>query len=70
MAFEMAVVASVLRNSSTTKTPARSAFKNDSPQWLLPIQLKDTVLSVNAVEAVVLETTPFTVMEHTLVDAR
>jgi hypothetical protein len=27
IAFAMAVVASVLRNSSTTKTPARSAFK-------------------------------------------
>jgi hypothetical protein len=70
MASEIAVVAAVSKYSSTTNKPAMSAFRNDSPQWLLPIQLKDTVLSVNAVEAVVLETTPFTVMEHTLVDAR
>jgi hypothetical protein len=37
MALAMAVVESVLRNSSTTKTPATSPFKYGSPQWLLPM---------------------------------
>jgi hypothetical protein len=32
IALAIVVVASVLRNSSTTKTPARSAFKKESPQ--------------------------------------
>ncbi len=34
---EIPVIVFVLRNSSTTKTPARSAFKKGSLQWLLPM---------------------------------
>jgi hypothetical protein len=55
MASEMAVVVSVLRNSSTTKTPAMSAFKKGFAQLLLPMKFKDEVLSVIVVEPVVVD---------------
>jgi len=72
---EMAVVASVLRNSSTTKTPAKSPLKYSPPQACCiftpcPIQVFDTVLSVSGEEAIRVDTTPFAVTEHILVDER
>jgi hypothetical protein len=72
IAFAIAVVASVLRNSSTAKRPAMSPFKKKSvgDQLLLPIKLEDTVLSVTVVEPVVVNATPFTVNEQILVDVR
>jgi hypothetical protein len=69
MAFAIAAVASVPRNSSTTKTPAISPFKKASDaQLLLPMKLEDTVLSSNSVDPVEVDTTPFTVNEDSLVD--
>jgi hypothetical protein len=71
IAFAIAVVASVLRNSSTTKSPAMSPLKKGSVcTLLLPIKFEDTVLSVITVEAVLVDVTPFTVNERTLVDVR
>ena len=69
IAFAIAVVASVLRNSSTTKRPAMSPLKKFA-EPVLPSIVEDTVLSVGAVEPVVVDTTPFTVKEETLVDVR
>jgi len=62
IAFTMAVVASVLRNSSTAKRPAMSPLKKFATT-VLPIIVEDTVLSVTAVEPVVVDVTPFTVNE-------
>jgi len=48
MASAIAVVAAVLRYSSTTNKPAMSAFKYGSlPKLLLPIQVFNNVLSAN-----------------------
>ena len=67
----IAVVASGFRYSSTTKTPAMSAFKYGSFEYaLLPMYVADTVLSVSAVEAVPLKEIPFTVKLYCIVDAR
>ena len=71
MALAIALVAFVLRYSSTTNTPAMSPLKKASVQWLLPNQLKDDVLSVVFADAIAAElATPFTVSQHSLVDAR
>jgi hypothetical protein len=60
MASTMAVVAAVSRYSSTTKQPATSAVKKSlDGDWLMPMELTDNVLSVNAV-ATLFVTTPFT----------
>jgi hypothetical protein len=72
IALAMAVVASVLRNSSTAKRPAMSPLKNPgSPTELLqPMTVEDKLLSIDDVEPVVVDTTPFTFNEQTLVDVR
>jgi hypothetical protein len=71
MALAIALVAFVLRYSSTTNTPPMSPLKKASVQWLLPNQLKDDVLSVVFTDAIEAElATPFTVNQHSLVDAR
>jgi hypothetical protein len=70
MVSEMVVVAVVPKYSSTTNTPAISAFKWASPLLLLAIQLCVNVLSVIAVAIVpVLVTAPFTDIEYPLLDA-
>jgi len=64
MASTIAVVEAVLMYSSTTSTPAMSAFKEGSPLLLLAIQLCVNVLSIIAVAIVpVLVTAPFTDIE-------
>jgi hypothetical protein len=70
IAVAIAVVASVLRNSSTAKRPAMSPLKKGSGQFALPMKLEDTVLSVNTVDPVVVDTAPFTLNEQILVDVR
>jgi hypothetical protein len=62
IALAIAVVASVLRNSSTTKRPAMSPLKKFA-ETVLPSIVEDTVLSVTDVEPVVVDTAPFTVNE-------
>jgi hypothetical protein len=74
IALAMASTALEPKYSSTTNTPARSAFKYWPPQLPIfkpcPIQVFDTVLSVIGEEAITLETTPFAVTEHIFVDER
>jgi hypothetical protein len=71
IALAIALLAFVLRYSSTTNRPARSPLKKGSFHWLLATQLKGDVLSVAFAEAIAAElATPFTVNQHSLVDAR
>jgi hypothetical protein len=72
MASAMAEVASVLRYSSTTNTPATSPLKEerDSPfHPALPIQVPDDVLSVSPSEAIPEPAALLTVNKTFLVDA-